>query len=113
MFNKFQDLRVMTQPNIEDEKIDLLGYIPSNVSLYGSNNESEWSLSGITKEKHNDNQASQWSESIFLQPGHSQHSKLKVDNKGDSNFIQNQLLQHENFLTNPNVRQLISQSIDH
>jgi hypothetical protein len=29
--------------------MDLLGYIPSNVSLYGSNNESEWSISGIAK----------------------------------------------------------------
>lgn len=38
--------------------MDLIGYIPSNVSLYGSNTESEWSLSGITKEKHNDNQGS-------------------------------------------------------
>jgi len=56
----------MTQPNVENDKNELIGYIPSNVSLYGSNNESEWSLSGITKEKHNDNLASQWSESIFL-----------------------------------------------
>jgi|688.fasta_scaffold2678252_1 hypothetical protein len=46
----------MTQQNIENDQMDLMGYIPSNVSLYGSNNtESEWSLSGITKEKHNDN----------------------------------------------------------
>jgi hypothetical protein len=58
MFNDNQNFRTMTQPNIENDQMDLIGYIPSNVSLYGSNTESEWSLSGITKEKHNDNQGS-------------------------------------------------------